>query len=144
MPFSFHAIGSCSVVGSDSDASNGETITSESDFNLEQPGNRRLKRLIDIITACILLAVFPVHFILVKKPFGLLQNSIAVLIGKRTWTGYAGTNTASLPRLRNPVINTHDFASSENDGRIDYWYARNYEPLHDIRLIVKNYKYLGS
>jgi GT2 family glycosyltransferase len=142
--FRFHAIGSCSVVGSDSDASNGETITAESDFSLEQPGNRRLKRLIDIITACILLVFFPIHFILAKKPFRLLQNCVAVLIGKKTWTGYAGTNSSSLPKLRKPVISTHGFVSSENDGRIDYWYARNYEPLHDIRLIVKNYKYLGG
>jgi len=142
--FRFHAVGSCSIVGSDSDASNGETITSESDFSLGQPGNRRLKRLIDIITACILLVFFPIHFILVKKPFGLLQNSVAVLIGKKTWTGYGGTNSSILPRLRRPVISTQGFASHENDGRIDYRYARNYEPLHDIRLIVKNYKHLGG
>ena len=142
--FRFHAIGSCSIVGSVSDASNGETITSETDFNLGQPGNRRLKRLIDIITACILLVIFPVHFLLAKKPFRLLQNSVAVLIGKKTWTGYAGSNSSSLPRLRKPVISTHGFAAPENDSSINYWYARNYEPLHDIRLIVKNYKHLGG
>ncbi len=65
-----------------------------------------------------------------------------MLIGERTWTGYAGTNSASLPRLRKPVITTYGVDSSENDGRIDYWFAKNYEPLHDIRLIVKNYRYL--
>ena len=144
MRFRFHAIGSCSIVSSDSDTSNGETITSETNFNLEQSNNRRLKRLIDIITAFILLMFFPVHLILVKKPLRLLQNSIAVLIGKKTWTGYANTNSTSLPRLRKPVITTHGIGSSENDSRIDYWYAKNYEPLHDIRLIVKNYKYLGG
>ncbi len=142
--FRFHAIGSCSIVGSDSDASNGETITSDTGFNIGQSGNRRIKRLIDVVTSCILLVFFPIHFILVKKPLRLLQNSIAVLIGKKTWTGYAKTNTAALPRLRKPVINTHSIGSPGNDDRIDYWYAKNYEPLHDIRLIVKNYKHLSD
>lgn len=142
--FRFHALGSCSIVGSDSDASKGETITSETNFNLAQPNNRRLKRLIDIITSCILLTLFPLHFILTKKPLRLLQNSLAVLIGEKTWTGYAGTNSASLPRLRKPVITNYGIDPSDNDGRIDYWFAKNYEPLHDIRLIVKNYRHLGG
>lgn len=144
MRFRFHAIGSCSIVGSDSDASNGEAIASEVNFNLEEPGNKRLKRLIDVAVACALLVVFPVHFLLVKKPFKLLQNSIAVLAGKKTWTGYEGSGTNRLPRLRKPVINTHGFSVSDDDGVIDYWYAKNYEPLRDIHLIVKNYKQLGG
>jgi hypothetical protein len=142
--FRFHAMESCSIVGSDSDTSNGETITSESNFNLEQPNNKRLKRLIDIVASCILLIFFPIHFLFVKKPFRLLKNSIAVLVGKKTWTGYEGTYSASLPRLRKPVINTHTTGITENDSRIDYWYAKNYKPLYDIRLIVKNYKHLGG
>jgi hypothetical protein len=140
----FHAMGSCSIVGSDSVASNGETITSESNFNLDQPNNKRLKRLIDIVASCILLIFLPIHFLFVKQPIGLFKNGIAVLVGKKTWTGYDGTYSSSLPLLRKPVINTHSMGNAENDSRIDYWYAKNYEPLHDIRLIVKNYKHLGG
>jgi GT2 family glycosyltransferase len=142
--FRFHAMESCSIVGSDSVASNGETITSESNFNLDQPNNKRLKRLIDIVASCILLIFFPIHFLFVKKPLRLLKNSLAVLVGKKTWTGYEDTYSASLPRLRKPVINTQSMGITGNDSRIDYWYAKNYEPLHDIRLIVKNYKHLGG
>ena len=142
--FRFHAIESCSIVGSDSDASNGEAIATESDFNLDQPNNRRLKRLIDVSTAIVLLLVFPVHFIKVKNPLRLLQNSVAVLLGNKTWTGYEGNNSQALPRLRKPVINTHQLSFATNDTEIDYWYAKNYDPLRDIHLIVKNYKQLGS
>jgi hypothetical protein len=144
--FRFHAIGSCSIVGSDSDASNGKSITSEPNFSLEQPDNRRLKRLIDILAAFIMLILFPIHFILVKKPFDLLKNCFAVLIGKKTWIGYnSSTNSSSLPNLRKSVISTNSIASIQsNDAAINYWYAKNYEPLQDIRLIVKNYKRLGG
>ena len=142
--FRFHALGSCSVVGSDSDASNGEAITSETSFNLEQPNNRRLKRLIDIISALILLIFFPVHFLLVKKPLHLLQNCIGVLAGKKTWIGYNNLKSSSLPLLRNAVININGVKREKNENRIDYWYAKNYEPSQDIRLIIKNYKQLDS
>ena len=140
----FHAIGSCSIVGSDSEASNGEAITSETNFNLEQANNRRIKRLIDIVTACIFLLVFPVHFILVKKPFNLLQNCISVLAGKKTWIGYNCMNSSPLPRLRRSVISINEINPGKNETRIDYWYAKNYEPSQDIRLIVKNYRHLGG
>jgi GT2 family glycosyltransferase len=139
----FHAVGSCSIVGSDSDASNGEAITSEANFNLEQPNNRRIKRLIDVVTACILLVIFPLHFILVKNPFHLLKNCISVLAGKKTWIGYNSVVGSSLPRLRTVVISVNGTTSEKNENRIDYWYAKNYEPSQDVRLIIKNYKQLG-
>jgi hypothetical protein len=142
--FRFHAMGSCSIVGSDSDASNGEAITSSINLNLEKPHNQRLKRLIDVGIAIILIVIFPVHFLLVKNPFQLLRNSFSVLAGKKTWTGYEINNATKLPRLRKPVINTHRLAVTEDDARIDYWYAKNYDPLRDIHLIVKNYKRLDS
>jgi GT2 family glycosyltransferase len=141
--FRFHTVGSCSIVGSDSEAANGEAITSDTNFNLEQPNNRRLKRLIDIITACTLLIFFPIHFILIKKPFQLLQNCIVVLIGKKTWIGYNNANNPSLPRLRKSVISINGIMT-ENKNRIDYWYAKNYEPWQDVRLIVKNYNHLSN
>ena len=143
--FRFHAMDSCSIVGSDSDDSTGEAITSETIFNLEQPNNRRLKRLIDIITAVVMIVLFPIHFIMTKRPFHLLRNCFAVLVGEKTWIGYNTTNSSSLPRLRKAVISTNGKIMAEpNDNSINYWYAKNYEPLQDIRLIVKNYKHLGS
>jgi GT2 family glycosyltransferase len=142
--FRFHAIDSCSIVGSDSDDSNGEAITNEANFNLEQPNNRRLKRLIDIVTALVMLVFFPVHFFFAKKPLHLLQNCFAVLIGKKTWIGYSNANSSSLPRLRQSVISTNGIISGDgNENSINYWYAKNYEPIQDIRLIVKNYRHLG-
>jgi hypothetical protein len=143
--FRFQAMGSCSIVGSDSYNSNGEAITSETNFNLEQPNNKRLKRLIDITTACIMLVFFPIHFIMADKPFHLLRNCFEVLIGKKTWIGYDSTNSSSLPGLRKAVINTNNImVGKPKDSPINYWYAKNYEPLQDIHLIVKNYKHLGS
>lgn len=143
--FRFHAINSCSIVGSDSDDSNGEAITNEPNFNLERPNNRRIKRLIDIASSLVMLILFPVHFFLTKKPLHLLRNCVDVLLGKKTWIGYNVITNPSLPRLRQYVISTNGLSTDENnDHSINYWYAKNYEPIHDIRLIVKNYRHLGN
>lgn len=143
--FRFHTMGSCSIVGSDSDDSNGEAITSETNFNLERPSNRRIKRLIDIITACLMLLFFPLHFFFAKKPVQLLRNCFDVLFGKKTWIGYSNSSNPALPRLRQYVVSTNGiFKEEKDDHSINYWYAKNYEPIHDIRLIVKNYRHLGK
>jgi lipopolysaccharide/colanic/teichoic acid biosynthesis glycosyltransferase len=66
-----------------------------------------------------------------------------VLIGKKTWIGYNNANNPSLPRLRKSVISINGIMT-ENKNRIDYWYAKNYEPWQDVRLIVKNYNHLSN
>jgi hypothetical protein len=63
--------------------------------------------------------------------------------------GYSKPST-SLPRLRNSVLapngkrEAKPAASIENRQLLDYWYARNYEPLQDVKTIWRHYPDLGS
>jgi hypothetical protein len=73
-----------------------------------------------------------------------------VLFAKKTWVGYA-TEEKNLPGLRKGIISCNAVPLSikqplpaESLRMVDYWYARDYEPLHDLRLIWKTYKQLGS
>jgi O-antigen biosynthesis protein len=144
--FWFHLAGSSSIVGSDLSYTSGEVLATVENFNIAQPHNRRIKRLIDILTSLIFLVSFPVHFFLMKKPVPLIKNSIKVLVGRKTWIGYQ-TNGKGLPPLRKAVISETGILEENSTGNtpnIDYWYARNYEPIHDIRLIFKNYKLLNA
>jgi hypothetical protein len=141
----FHTTGSNSIVGSDLSYTTGDVLTAEETFNLAQPHKKRIKRLIDIVAALVFLAVFPLHFFMVKKPLLFLGNCISVLIGRKTWIGYY-TGGNGLPSLRQAVISElgpQKETGHENAARLDYWYARNYEPLHDVKLILRNYKKLG-
>src|SRR6185436_450360 len=70
----FHASGSNSIVGSNSKDSSGEFVAKENGFKLGHPHDRRLKRLIDVIVALAGLITFPVHLVIVKKPFSFLGN----------------------------------------------------------------------
>ncbi len=146
----FHAAGSKSIVGSDSSGTSGEVISSDVQFNLAQPSYRRIKRLIDFVLAALLFISFPVHLLLIKYPKRFLLNCLQVLAGKKTWIGYINQDEL-LPLLRFSVLSPNgtikalaQSLSAESKTLIDYWYAKNYEPLQDILLILKNYRKLGS
>lgn len=145
-----HTAGTTSIVGSNSKNTSGEVVSKENGYKLADPYNRRIKRLIDVCFSFFSLITFPVHLFFVKKPVSFFKNCFLVLINKKTWVGYA-TNEKHLPFLKSPVIACNGIpvkASKqlpiESLQLVDYWYARDYEPLQDIKLIVKTYKRLGE
>ena len=77
-------------------------------------------------------------------------NCVAVILSKKTWIGYAITEK-NLPALRKGIIACNAMPVSirqqfpeESLRMVDYWYARDYDPLNDLQLILKMYKQLGS
>jgi lipopolysaccharide/colanic/teichoic acid biosynthesis glycosyltransferase len=136
-------------VGSDSTETSGEIIAATSNFNLSKPHLRRLKRLIDVLVSILLIILFPIHFILNNKPVGIIKNAVQVLLKKRTWIGYI-IGSKNLPGVRKGVIavngayNNNAALPQESKELIDFWYAKDYDPFDDIKLILKNYKQLGS
>jgi GT2 family glycosyltransferase len=146
----FHASGSLSIVGSNSKDSSGEFVSKENGFKLSHPHNRRLKRLIDVIISLAGLITFPLHLFIVKKPFSFFSRCLSVLFAKKTWIGYAMPEK-NLPSLRNAVIACNGIPVSvkqqlpaESLQMVDYWYARDYSPLSDLKLIKRGYRNLGS
>ena len=145
-----HAKGSTSIVGSCSSNTAGETVTKENGFKLADPYNRRLKRLIDTSLALLALITFPVHLFLVKRPGAFFGNCFSVLLAKKTWVGYAVPDK-NLPPLKKPVLASNGIPAStaqqlprESLQMMDYWYARDYEPATDLRIIRKMYRRLGG
>jgi hypothetical protein len=145
----FHAFGSDSIVGSDSSGSSGEVLSVETQFKLGQSSERRTKRLIDTVFSLMFLLTFPLHVLLVQQPVGFLRNCLAVLLRKKTWIGFAASGKG-LPRLRKGIlapngypVKSEDF-SKESLQLVDHYYARDYEPVQDLRLIIKNYRRLGN
>ncbi|HEY6063454.1 MAG TPA: glycosyltransferase [Chitinophagaceae bacterium] len=146
----FHASDSSSIVGSDSKNTLGEVMSKENEFKLGNPYNRRLKRLTDIFISLLGILAFPVHLFFIKKPFLFFANCIAVLFAQKTWIGYAVTEK-NLPLLRKGIIACNGAAVSakhslpaESLQMVDYWYARDYEPAKDLKLLWRMYRSLGS
>ncbi len=146
----FHAVGSHSIVGSDSKDLSGETLTKENGYKLSDPYNLRLKRLTDFLTSMIFIFTYPVHLFIVKRPISFLKNCFLVLSGQRTWIGYA-VNEKYLPVIRKGIIACNGTPVSypqqfpeESLKMADQWYARDYEPANDLRLLLKVYRKLGG
>ncbi len=145
-----HAAGSHSIVGSDSKEYAGEAVSKENGFRLGDPYYLRLKRLQDIGVALLALLSFPVHLIGVRKPFQFFINCFTVLFAQKTWVGYAVTEK-DLPVLRKSIISSNGIPLTMNQElpqqslqMLDYWYARDYEPSKDIKIIWKVYRRLGG
>jgi len=145
-----HAAGSGSIVGSNQKDSSGEALSKQNGFAISNPYYRRLKRLIDVSVALGGIAGFPVHIFFIKRPFRFFTNCFLVLVAKKSWVGYATTKTG-LPAIRPSVIGCNGIPLSaspaipgESLQTIDYWYAREYKPVTDLKIIWKAYKYLGG
>lgn len=146
----FYAANSLSIVGSDSKDTAGEALSKENSYNISNPYNRRIKRLIDLTTSIFFIITFPIHFLLVKKPIAFFGNCLKIIAGKKTWIGYT-VNGKHLPPLRKAVIGCNEIPVSslqalpaESLKKVDEWYALDYEPLEDFKIIWNSYLKLGS
>jgi hypothetical protein len=143
----FHAMGSNSIVGSDSQKESGDYVSSSKKYEIGKPLNQRNKRLLDICIALFFILSFPVHIFLQKKPFQFYKNVFSVLLKQKTWVGYAG-NRDGLPALLNPVLTSTSLPAVLNElpaeslRNADEWYASSYSVLLDLQKIKRGYKYL--
>jgi O-antigen biosynthesis protein len=139
-----------SIVGSEESTRKGKILAFGEDFQLAKSSNRRLKRLLDVSASILFLLSFPIHLVLVKRPMSFLRNSLLTMFGRRTWVSYT-FHSADLPPVRVGVLapngaplNKQQTVPAENLRMLDYWYAREYDPSTDARVILKNYRYLGG
>lgn len=146
----FHAAGSRSIVGSDSKERSGEVLSNSAPPNLSQLHTRRLKRLVDLTTAALLLLTFPIHILLVQTPGQFIKNCWSVLTAKKTWVGFIDEAQPLLP-LRQSILAPNGFSKAQaaqlpqqSRALVDYWYAQDYQPYQDLAIIYKNYMRLGS
>jgi len=124
-----HTAGSCSIIGSDSKDTSGESVSKENGYKLSDPYNRRLKRLIDVSVSLFGLLTFPVQLFVIKKPFRFFGNCFSVLFAQKTWVGYA-IEEKNLPKIYKAVLVCNGLVASakqqlptESLQMMDYWYA---------------------
>ena len=145
--YKIHLAGSQSFVGSNSSSTSGDLYTIDRSFNLSGFAQQRNKRMIDIGFALLLLA-FPFLFFAVSKPGMLLKYWLQVLIGRKSWVGYAaGSDTTNLPVIRSGALPPYNILkgyepSDHVKRQVNIAYAQHYNPITDITLIIKNFRYL--
>ncbi len=141
---------SLSVIGSNSNDTAGELYVLH--FNtLSRTQNRRRKRYFDILISMVLLAAYPVLLFFVRNPLNFLGNLVAILLGRASWVGYyrsTGGEHPELPRIKPGVLTPCDMQqnvnfSPDNIEQINLSYAKDYQIMYDLRIILSNINLLG-
>lgn len=110
--------------------------------------NQRIKRVFDILSAVLLLILFPVVWMLNSFRIRAVWNTLLVLIGRKTWVGYFHMDEDSLRKV--PTIKTGVLACAKvqfNDERtklkMNQIYAKDYSWMKDFSILSKSLLNLG-
>ena len=140
--------GSEAFIGSNSKNTAGDLYSSNHNLNLAKAASQRKKRLFDVITSLVFIALLPINLLLIKNFGKFIANWVAVALGQKTWVGYTRPGSAQLPKVKPGVITAASSYHSlnldvETLSKIDLLYARHYSVGHDIKLMWQNYRKLG-
>lgn len=113
---------------------------------ISQPTKQRQKRLLDCIVGSFALISFPIICWLFGSKKGLFQNSVALLLGRKTLVSYRNNNnTRNLPQLKTGILSPYDHIQ-ETDmqviTKLELLYAREYQLLSDVRILLRSWKKL--
>ena len=134
------------LIGSNSIHSSGDLYMVDMN-TINNIKNIRAKRLFDLSSAILLISIYPLLFLFIKHPLIALKNILSVLIGLSTWVGYyKNTTSVKLPKLKNNILSVTDGISPINDDiatKLNVVYAKDYSIIADLRILIRNLKFLG-
>jgi GT2 family glycosyltransferase len=131
---------SLSIIGSSSKDEPGELYTIAIKYNLDERGERRNKRVLDlaICVLMLILLVVPLFSSAIKK---IITNFIPVLIGQKTWVTYAASSeNKNLPKLKSGVFSVIDGQKPlpVNEGmiaRLNLIWAKDWSVWKDLEVV---------
>ncbi|MBU8891558.1 MAG: glycosyltransferase [Bacteroidales bacterium] len=139
-----------SIIGSNSIETACELYTVEIN-SISKENNVRNKRIFDIITSFFILISSPLILILLKIPIKLINNSVNVLLGCKTWVGYykkSDVSTDNLPHIKDGILTPLDVVSKKDQAdsfiyNSNMVYAKNFTIWNDLKILLKGFKQIG-
>ncbi len=141
----FHLSGSKSIVGSYTPASAGKIVGPFTAYRIAQPHQQRMKRILDAVLSLLLLITAPIHLLLHMKGVRLLRNAWQVLMGHKTWVGYA-TAGGELPPIKKSIlahVTANGLLTEALLEKSDRHYAKNYDWWQDALIVLRQYSRLA-
>lgn len=144
LEYKIHSYGTDSIIGSNSKNTAGDLYTTELIYRIHTVEAKRNKRLLDIIFSLMFLLASPLLFWFVRDKKNYFLNNFLVLEGDKTFVGY---NDPQFPRLKPhlftvyPTIAGFDIPE-DNKEHLNWLYAKNYDPWHDVKLILDKWREL--
>lgn len=108
--------------------------------------NKRIKRILDVALSIMLLLLSPILTWFYKNKLTFYQNILHVLVSKKTLIGYQFENSSDtknylLPMIKKGIIPVENWFSKNTSipsDNLNIMYARDYSPLIDLKLLLKN------
>lgn len=143
-----------SIIGSNSKNTAGDLYAIDINLAIATPMNRRNKRLLDVAVCGFTLLTYPITAFFIADPGRFIGNWWRVLLGNRSWVGYAPIGDKQrgqyfLPKIKKGILTPADVEPSlplddATRGRLNLLYAKDYSVYKDVRLIRRNFRCLGA
>lgn len=116
---------------------------------ISHPVKKRQKRLIDLLTGVLMILLSPLSIWFFTSKGSYFYNAFRLLTGQLTVVGYGSRSTGKnteLPTIRRGILTSNDrldVSDANLSVKLDLLYAREYDILLDIRIILRSWKKLG-
>lgn len=137
------------LIGSNSINTAGDLYLMEVN-KIEQPKNKRIKRLFDLVSSILLTLSLPVIIWKYERKKQWLHNIMSVLIGRKSIVGYQVDNqetTQFLPKIKYGILSPSDayaYSETKQTEKQNLLYARDYSWLQDLKILKSCWGKLDS
>ena len=136
------------IIGSSRKDAPGDYYALDIPLNLNQPGPARTKRLLDALSAAMLLLLAPAIIWFQKDKQNFVRNAANVALGRATWVGLR--HTPGPAPARPAVLSPADAAdapalmSADTKRHLELLYAKDYAPGQDLGILWRCRRRLGQ
>ncbi|MES2380018.1 MAG: glycosyltransferase [Bacteroidota bacterium] len=138
------------IIGSNNKNTPGDFYTIELNLSLSKAWELQKKRAFDVLFAIFVLPFIPLFTLIIKNKMQFIKNWTQVLLGEKTWVGYAqADNIKLLPKLREGVLNPIRDLSGKSYNQItiqklNFLYAKDYSVEKDFLILIRSIRSWGN
>jgi hypothetical protein len=138
------------IIGSNNKNTPGDFYTIELNLALSKAWEQKKKRVFDISFAIFMFPFIPLFGLALKNKIQFFKNWLQVIIGEKTWVGYAPSeNIKLLPKIRQGVLNPVDNSSTKRLNsitvqKLNFLYAKDYSVERDLLILIKSVRNWGN
>jgi hypothetical protein len=138
------------IIGSNNKNTPGDFYTIEINLKLAKAFEQQKKRTFDIAASILMALLSPLLILFVKQRSNYFHNILQVLIGQKTWVGYASAdNIKLLPQIKSGVLSPLDAQRGKSINpvtiqKLNFLYAKDYSIEKDLLIVMKSIRSMGN
>ncbi|MCB9197175.1 MAG: glycosyltransferase [Flavobacteriales bacterium] len=106
--------------------------------------NKRSKRVFDFVSSILILALFPVFWMLNRFRLVFIRNLFSVLFGKKSWVGYIpmpADLAKKVPQIKEGVLSCQKVEALDTRTalKINQIYAKDYSWTKDLNILLRSF-----